>query len=221
MQQLSKRKNTMTALEFLRAAKPVKMILAFDATISRSSAWGVAVRTQEAIIIDALANCTNLNLMIGYFRALDECKFTPWLSDPDQIKNLMNGIQCEPGRTQIEKILKHAIDLGATSAVFVGDSMEEFAPDVLAMAEAQKCPWHMVQDKSNWNYSHDVEPVFRQIAEITGGTYLSYGGQGENENEIAHQLTESMRAISTLSTMGIAGLIDMDTKEANLLLEQT
>ena len=217
------RSNSVTPAQFLQAmtAQKTKLIIAIDATGSRHQSWETATKVQGNILDDAIAAHSRIELKIGYFRGIGELKFTGWESNPAKIKRPMQAISCEAGKTQITRLFNHTIDAGATSAIFIGDAMEEDKGALLAAAEAQNCQWHMVQDKSHWNHSVDVEPAFRQIAAITGGTYLSYGGRGESEREVAQQLSQSMKALAVLSAAGVDGLIKLDTPAAVALLEQT
>ena len=68
-------------------------------------------------------------MQLVYFRGLDECRASKWVSSPDALARLMTSVACKGGATQIGKVLAHARDEGGkrkvNALVYVGDCMEE------------------------------------------------------------------------------------------------
>src|SRR3546814_5513645 len=62
-------------------------------------------------------------------RGFGECRASKWAAGAAQLLDLMTGVRCLGGQTQIEKVLGHAIRENAKqpvdALVFVGDMMEE------------------------------------------------------------------------------------------------
>src|SRR3546814_15327666 len=62
-------------------------------------------------------------------RGFGECRASKWAAGAAQLLDLMNGVRCLAGKTQIEKVLGHAIRENAKqpvdALVLVGDMMEE------------------------------------------------------------------------------------------------
>jgi hypothetical protein len=110
---------------------------AVDATASRQHTWDSAV-TLTASMFAAVSS--SLNIQLVYYRGLDECQKSPWVSDARTLNGLMAKVRCQSGETQIGKILAHAQREDAKqkvqALVFIGDSCEE-NPDTLCAAARQ------------------------------------------------------------------------------------
>src|SRR5215469_5294293 len=105
-----------------------RLIFALDATASREWAWDTACKLQAEMFREA-ASAGGLDLQLVYYRGLDECKASSWISDPTRLGKIMSTIMCRAGRTQIERVLDHAVKetrmLPVSALVFVGDAFEE------------------------------------------------------------------------------------------------
>jgi hypothetical protein len=158
------------------AAKRGRLIFAFDATMSRQPTWDLAQNVQGKMFATAAAH-GGLDVQLVYYRGFGECKASRFVSAGLHLAGLMSKIRVEAGRTQIEKVLRHALaeTLHAPIAalVFVGDAMEEEV-DILAGRAAElglrqvKCfVFQEGRDKT-------VEQAFRKIASLSGGAYASF-----------------------------------------------
>ena len=49
-----------------------------------------------------------LDVQLVYFRGFNECRASRWVSDTRALRDLMTGIDCRGGHTQIGKVLTHA-----------------------------------------------------------------------------------------------------------------
>jgi hypothetical protein len=84
-----------------------RLIIALDATASRQPTWDTACHLQAEMFREAGALGT-LNIQLAYYRGLDECRTSRWISRSDELLRLMERIDCRAGTTQIGKVLAHA-----------------------------------------------------------------------------------------------------------------
>ncbi|WP_199175543.1 VWA domain-containing protein [Telmatospirillum siberiense] len=114
-----------------------RLMFAMDATASREPTWREAAHIQEQMFREASA-LGGLDVQLVYYRGLDECRASRWLSEPAALSAAMGRVDCAAGRTQIGRILRHAIAQTAkmrlNALVFVGDCMEESLDDLLSGA---------------------------------------------------------------------------------------
>jgi hypothetical protein len=179
-----------------------RLIYALDATASRQPTWDIACQLQGEMFHEVAA-VGGLDMQLVYYRGLDECRASRWISHPEQLAKTMSQIICNAGCTQIERILTHAQKetklLRVSALVFVGDAMEE-NPDTLAQQANELgrlgVPAFMFQE------GHDrmVEQVFRNIAELTHGAY------GRFDSGAARQLAELLKAVAVFAVGGLTAL---------------
>jgi hypothetical protein len=81
-----------------------RLIFALDATQSRQPTWDMACQLQAEMFQEV----SNLDVQLVFYRGLGECKASGWVSSGERLANLMSGIICRTGQTQIGKILAHA-----------------------------------------------------------------------------------------------------------------
>ncbi len=171
---------------FLRAAAALpasprqpgggRLIFALDATASREPTWDQACHIQAEMFAET-AGLGGLNIQLCYFRGFGEFEVAPWAATSAPLIARMTGVRCRSGRTQIERVLDHAVaeaGRGRVNAlVYVGDCMEE-SPDRLCQRAGQLgllgVPAFLFQE--------GVEPIarrtFQQIARLTGGAYCRF-----------------------------------------------
>src|SRR5437868_13302031 len=110
------------------ASGRARLIFALDATMSRQPTWDMACKLQADMFREAAA-LGSLDIRLVYYRGLNECRATGWISDSAQLAKLMSKIDCRGGNTQIGKVLsearREAVVSGVRAVVFVGDAMEE------------------------------------------------------------------------------------------------
>jgi hypothetical protein len=193
-----------------------RLVFALDATASRQPAWDTAC-TLQAEMFREVAITGGLDMQLVYYRGLEQCRHTSWISDPQQLAKIMTKIVCEAGHTQIEKILAHTAKetklLRVNALVFVGDAMEE-KEDKLAHAGGELgrlgVPAFMFQEGAD----HSVEQTYREIARLTHGAYCRF------DPGAARQLAELLRAVAVYATGGIAALAARhDTSAVKLLMQ--
>jgi hypothetical protein len=175
-----------------------RLVFALDATMSRQPTWDMACALQADMFREA-ATLGSLDIRLVYYRGLNECRATGWISDSAQLAKLMAKIDCRGGNTQIGKVLsearREAVASAVRAVVFVGDAMEEAVDDLCAKAGELgllKVPVFMFQE------GHDVaaEQAFREIARLTGGAWCRF------DPGAAAQLRELLRAVAAYAAGG-------------------
>jgi hypothetical protein len=193
-----------------------RLIFALDATGSRQLTWDSACQLQAEMFQEAM-KLGGLSVQLVYYRGLSECRSSRWTSRPAELARLMERIMCRAGETQIGKVLAHAKResalLRVQALVFVGDAMEE-NPDTLAADAAELgrlgIPAFMFQEGRD----HEVEQVFRDIAQLTHGAYCRF------DPGAARQLAELLRAVAVFAAGGVAALTARKDAGAIKLLGQ-
>src|ERR1700742_2883865 len=180
-----------------------RLIFALDATLSRQPTWDMACALQADMFREA-ASLGSLDIRLVYYRGLNECRATGWISDSAQLAKLMSKIDCRGGNTQIGKVLsearREAVASAVRAVVFVGDAMEE-SVDALCVKAGElgllKVPVFMFQE------GHDevAEPAFREIARLTGGAWCRF------DPGAAAQLRELLRAAAAYAAGGREALL--------------
>src|SRR3954470_8067114 len=109
-----------------------RLVFALDATMSRQPTWDMACTLQSDMFREAAA-LGSLDIRLVYYRGLNECRASGWISDSAHLAKLMSKIDCRGGNTQIGKVLsearREAVASGVRAVVFVGDAMEEAVDD--------------------------------------------------------------------------------------------
>jgi hypothetical protein len=193
-----------------------RLIFALDATMSRQETWDMACQMQGDMF-KTVASIGGLNVQLVYYRGLDECRASRWVTDPEQLAKLMIKISCHAGHTQIGKILTHAKRetglLKVAAVVFVGDAFEEDADEMVPFAQELgklNTPVFMFQEGEN----HAVEHVFREITKASGGAYYRF------DSGSADKLRELLKLVATFAVGGIAALEASKSADAVKLLSQ-
>jgi hypothetical protein len=198
------------------ASQRGRLIFALDATMSRQPTWDTACKLQGEMFRET-GSVGGLDVQLVYFRGLNECRASRWVSDGAGLGDLMARIQCMGGHTQIRKVLRHArneSDRGKVAAlVYVGDAMEEAIDDLAAAAGElglRGIPAFMFHE------GHDpiAEQAFREIARLTRGAYCRF------DLSAAHELGELLRAAAVYAAGGVKALTAQGSEGARKLLAQ-
>lgn len=195
---------------FVNAAKSIRpvsggagrIVLALDATMSRQPTWDMASAIQ-AEMFESVGRSTELNMQLVYFRGFGECRASKWASNASQLASMMSRIDCRAGRTQIEKVLKHALREHARSPisalVYIGDAMEENA-DAIGHAAGhlgvRGVPAFVFQEGNE----PGAEIVFREIARLTRGGWFRF------DPSSPQVLTDLLKSIAVYATGGLKAL---------------
>src|SRR6266403_2645592 len=180
-----------------------RLVFALDATMSRQPTWDMACALQADMFREAAA-LGSLDIRLVYYRGLNECRASAWISDSAQLAKLMAKIDCRGGNTQIGKVLsearREATASGVRAVVFVGDAMEE-AIDQLCDKAGElgmlKVPVFMFQE----GHALVAEQAFREIARLTGGAWCRF------DPGAAAQLRELLRAAAAYAAGGREALL--------------
>lgn len=193
-----------------------RLIFSLDATMSRQPTWDQAV-TIQASMFDAVGKAGGLSVQLVYFRGIEECRASKWVINAAALRDLMLGIQCLSGQTQIAKVLNHAYrettKAKVSALVFIGDAIEEDINLLCQKAgelglKGVRC--FFFQD------GHDiaVENGFREMARLTGGAFFRLGPDS------AKELAELLGAVAVYARGGLKALSNSHRREARLLLDQ-
>ncbi len=194
----------------VEAGKRGRLIFALDATMSRQPTWDTACRLQGEMFRET-ASVGGLDVQLVYFRGLNECRASRWVSDGTGLGDLMGRISCQGGHTQIDKVLSHTrneSDRAKVQAlVYVGDAMEEAIDDLAASAGElglKGIPAFMFQE------GHDpvAERAFREIARLTRGAYCRF------DLSAAGELGELLRAAAVYAAGGVKALADLSARRS-------
>ena len=180
-----------------------RLIFALDATMSRQPTWDMACALQADMFREA-ATIGTLDIRLVYYRGLNECRASTWVSDTAHLARLMSGIACRGGNTQIGRVLSdaraEAVASGVRAIVFVGDAMEEPIDDLCARAGELgllKVPAFMFQEGDD----STAERAFKEIARLTGGAWCRF------DPGAAAQLRELLRAAAAYAAGGREALL--------------
>jgi hypothetical protein len=193
-----------------------RLIFGLDATASRNRTWDMATTLTAGMFREASA-VGSLDLQLVYYRGDRECRASGWVSDTDRLVKIMTKIACEPGETQIERILAHAIKetakLQVNALVFIRDAIEE-SLDILA-ARARElgrlgAPVFMFQEGNDPGVSERFRTLRRTRAALTRSST-----QGPQSN-----WANCLRAVARFATGGIAALEGRKDAGSTLLLGQ-
>jgi len=191
-----------------------RLIFALDATASREPTWDRASRLHGEMF-EATEALGGLDVKLVFYRGYDECKASRWLSRAADLHRAMRQVRCIGGETQIERVLKYAIneaDSGAVSAlVFVGDAMEEKVDRLVRLAGdlgLRGVPAFMFHEGSD----PVVARTFKEIARLTGGAYCAF------DSASAEQLKALLGAVAVFAAGGRKALEDYGRKTGGAAL---
>ncbi len=201
------------------ARRAGKLIFGLDLTGSREAGLKQA-RLATAAMFDAIRAFGKVEMKLVYYRGINECRESQWCSDADVLCRSMLKLACERGSTQIAKLLRLA--LGQTeklsAVVFVGDHCEENLEEMHALAAMlrdKQIPlfvFHECADHDEWSLR--AKPVFRRMAEISGGVYVEFK---PDSGEVLKELLPTIAAFSAAGIDGLGRIALPRTSEARKL----
>ena len=209
---------------FLRQARTLapagegrgRLIFALDATMSRQPTWDTACRLQAEMFEEA-GKVGRLDVQLVYFRGFDECRASRWVSDTRALRELMTGIDCRGGHTQIGKVLAHARreteKRKVAALVYVGDALEE-PIDGLAAKAGELGLLGLRAFVFQEGRDPLVERGFREVARLTGGAYARFDANAAGE------LAALLRAVAAYAAGGLKALQTSGGAGSRLLLGQ-
>jgi hypothetical protein len=196
-----------------------RLVFALDATMSRQPLWDTACHLQAEMFREAAA-IGGLDVQLVYYRGFAECRASRWVSQAERLAQLMSGINCLGGHSQIGKVIAHARretqGKKVQALVFVGDAMEENLDELCHSAGELGLlgvPAFMFQEGDD----AIAQRAFREIARLTRGAYCRF------DPGAAHELGELLRAAAAYAAGGMRALADLSKRRepgAVKLLEQ-
>jgi len=195
-----------------------RMIFALDATMSRQPTWDLAQGLQ-AKMFEAAASFGGLEVQLVYFRGLNECRASNFVSGGQGLAQLMSHIDVRGGSTQIRRVLAHARNEAKSAKVgalvFIGDAMEE-NPDTLASLAGELALLGVKAFMFQEGQDLAARQTFGEIARLTGGAYSAF------DAESSARLAALLRAAAAYAAGGHAALAREAAadSEARLLLSQ-
>jgi hypothetical protein len=199
-----------------KLTRRARVILAADATHSRSDAWDMAANLTAGMLRE-VANLGSLDVQLAFYRGVDECQASGWVSEPERLAKMMTRVQCSAGRTQIERILAHAIKetrkASVDALIFIGDAMEE-SPDMLVSKAHELGKLSVKAFLFQEGDDALVKRVFQDIAKATGGAWAKF------DSGAAKQLGDLLKAVALVAVGGIQALEGRKDEASRLLLGQ-
>jgi hypothetical protein len=194
-----------------------RLIFALDATASRQPTWDKACHIQAEMFAET-ASLGGLALQMCYFRGFGEFEAAPWLSDGKALIARMTAVTCLSGRTQIARVLRHAIaeaSKGRVNAlVYVGDCMEEDADllgDLAGKLGLLGVPVFIFQE----GHEAAAKRAFQDIARVTRGAYMSF------DSASAKALRDLLKAVAIYAAGGRKALARHAEKAGGEVLRLT
>ncbi|MCW2245769.1 hypothetical protein M2352_001360 [Azospirillum fermentarium] len=181
-----------------------RLMFALDATISRQATWDRA-STIQGEMFEAAAALGGLDVQLVYYRGYNECRASRWVGDARELLRLMTAVRCEAGRTQIGRVLAHALSqtrkASVNAVVFVGDCMEENLDELAAQAGelgilgVPLFLFHEAGDRA-------ARAAFDTLARLSGGACCPFDAGS------AEQLRSLLGAVAAYAAGGVAALED-------------
>jgi len=205
------------------AARPApgqrgRLLFALDATASRQPTWDRACHIQGEMFKETAA-LGGLDIQLAFYRGFGEFEASAWFDRAEDLLKRMTAVTCLGGKTQIGKVLKHALAESKrrkiNAIVFVGDSMEEEIDALchkageLGLLGVPVFIFHEGRDRK-------AAEAFRQIARLTHGACCPFDANS------ARQLRELLSAVAVYAAGGRLALEDYGRRAggAALLLAQ-
>jgi len=201
-----------------RTGQRGRLIFALDATMSRQPTWDLA-QSLQAKMFEAAASLGGLEVQLVYFRGLNECRASNFVSRGQGLRDLMSRIDVRGGETQIRRVLAHARNEAKSAKVgalvFIGDAMEE-NPDTLASLAGELALLGVKAFMFQEGQDPAASQTFGEIARLTGGAY------GAFDAGASARLAALLRAAAAYAAGGHAALAREAAadSEARLLLSQ-
>lgn len=194
-----------------------RLLFAIDATQSREPTWDMACAIQSEMFV-ATQGLGGLEVQLAFYRGFGEMKVTKWLGGPQELVKRMSQVRCLAGRTQIRKVLRHALKetrrKKVNALVFVGDVIEEDIDELGHLAGELGLVGTPV-----FIFHDGGEPVsrlgFEQIARLSNGAYCAFDAGS------AAQLSELLKAVAVYSAGGFVALEDYGRRAGGKALQIT
>ncbi len=195
-----------------------RLLFALDATASRQPTWDRACQIQ-AEMFNETAALGGLDVQLAFYRGFGEFEASAWFDRADDLLKKMTAVTCLGGKTQIGKVLRHALAESKrqkiNAVVFAGDCMEENI-DVLCHKAGELGLLGVPVFIFHEGRDRQAAEAFRQIARLTHGACCPFDANS------AQQLRELLSAVAVYAAGGRLALEDYSRRAggATLLLAQ-
>jgi hypothetical protein len=194
-----------------------RLLFAIDATASREPTWDLACQIQAEMFRET-KSLGGLAVQLAFYRGFGEMKVTRWLDSADDLIARMVKVRCLAGRTQIRKVLRHALKetekKKVDALVFVGDVVEEDIDELGHVAGQLGLVGTPV-----FVFHEGNEPVsrraFEQIARLSGGACANFDAGS------ASQLRDLLTAVAVFSAGGRPALEDYGRRHGGKVRQLT
>jgi hypothetical protein len=198
------------------AGRRAQLLFAVDATASRQPAWDRACHLQ-AEMFAAAEGLGGLAISLFYWRGYGEAAATPFLAEAVELARRMAGVRCLGGRTQIGRMLDHALGLvraePLAAIVMVGDAAEE-APDPICHAAGELGLRGVPVFAFLEGQDAAAASLFRQVATLSGGAFAPF------DLASAATLRDLLRAVAVYAAGGRRALAALPGPAARRLAGQ-
>ena len=182
----------------------------------REEAWSASEDMTQAEMFQATQSLGGLEVQLVFYRGFGECKTTKWQTDGAAVTRMMTSVTCLAGRTQIGKVLKHALKetekrrVGAL--IFVGDAMEEDIDELGHLAGQlglKGLPCFMFHEGGD----RVTRGAFEQIARLSGGACCQFDASAPD------QLRDLLSAVAVYAAGGAPALADFSKARGGVTLQ--
>ena len=116
-----------------------RLIFSLDATASRQPTWDRACELQAEMFTEAAA-LGGLDVQLVFYRGFGEFEASRWLGASGELTKRMTGVRCLGGRTQIGRVLRHAI--AETKARHVRSEERRVGKECVQPCRSRWSPYH-------------------------------------------------------------------------------
>lgn len=187
-----------------------RLIFAMDATSSREPSWDQACHIQSEMF-EATSNLGGIDIQLAWFRGLCDFSVSRWHHKADSLLNAMLSVNCLAGRTQIRRVLSHALketrQQRVNAVIYVGDAIEEDTAKLRQLAGELGLlgvPVFIFHEINQEEQGPEVAATFRDIARLSGGACCPF------DVSSARQLGELLRAVAVFAVGGLPALEDLN-----------
>jgi hypothetical protein len=160
-----------------------RLLFAIDATASRQPTWDLACELHAELFTEA-ARLGNIAIQLCYYRGLSEFVASRWATTSAQLRDQMAVVTCLGGKTQLNRLLAHAVDEAAAhpvrALVFIGDCFEEDEAETVRLAgqlALRALPVFVFQERGD-RHAHKV---FAEMARITRGAHVAFDSNAPDQ----------------------------------------
>src|SRR5690625_690421 len=194
-----------------------RLIFALDATASRQPAWDRAMHLQGEMFQEA-AKLGGLDVQLVFYRGFGECKASRWHSEGEGLLRAMTAVTCLAGRTQIARVLRHAVKetkrRKVNALVFVGDCMEEDIDElghIAGQLGLLGVPCFVFHEGQNL----EARRAFEQIPKLSGGACCHFDPNSPQE------LRDLLSAVAVFASGGRQALLDFSRSKGGSVRQLT